>query len=210
MQDPTPIYVALITGIFTGIVTPFVNYYIESRRTSGPGTIHPRIRWLDVYIVRRRSATIGLVAGAVAGFVIALFVTSPCPPLVPTRIQITDPVDSGTMLRMADVKGTACHVPQDRRLWLVALPEGASVYHPQAGPVEIVSDGSWLVTAPEGLYDPVGVGRRFTMIAVLADSKASSDLKDYLDKAKSTGRYLGLDKLPDGAVRYHQVTVTRK
>jgi hypothetical protein len=208
MQDLTPIYVALITGIFSGIVAPLVNYYIEVQRTR----IRYRapIRLTDFYVVRWRSATIGLVAGAVAGFVIALFVTSPCPPLVPTRIRITDPVDNGTMLRMADVKGTACHVPKDRRLWLLALPEGASVYHPQAGPVEIVSDVNWLATAPDGLYDPIGVGRRFILIAVLADSKASSDLKDYLDKAKSTGRYPGLERLPDGAVRYHQVIVTRK
>jgi hypothetical protein len=52
-------------------------------------------------------------------------------------------------------------------------------------------------------------GLKFTLFAVLADGKANRAILDYLDKSKASASWPGLQKLPDGAVIYDKITVTR-
>jgi len=52
--------------------------------------------------------------------------------------------------------------------------------------------------------------KKFDIMAVLADKEAQGVFNDYLIQAKGEKAWPGLENLPNGAVEYDRITVTRK
>lgn len=191
----TQVVVTIITGLFGAVVGPLMTQVFIP-------VIKER---LPVFL----QAGIGGVAGVLLGyFVISPIFASSCPPFAPTRVTITSPVSGTSVPRLVIVQGTACHIPNERELWLLVVPEGATAYYPQTGPVVISSDGSWSTSAYVGLDDPVDVGRGFVLIAALADQQGSAAIHGYF--AQSGPEFRGLEPLPQGVQLVAQVRVVRK
>lgn len=203
--------VALVTGIFGllgAVVTPFITQVIIPKirkRGQQPVSGNQPKKPSSVFF----SAGIGGVVGVILGyFLISPLFASPCPPFTPTKVNITSPVSGSSVARLVTVQGTACHVPSDRKLWLLVVPEGATGYFPQPGPVDISADGNWSAAAYMGLDNPVDAGRGFVLIAALADSQGNSGILPYF--AQSGPEFKGLEPLPQGVQMMTQVKVIRK
>ena len=52
-------------------------------------------------------------------------------------------------------------------------------------------------------------GSEFSIFAVAADENADKAIIDYLTRSNAQRSWLGLEKLPDGAVIYDTINVTR-
>lgn len=191
----TQVVVALITGLFGAVITPLM--------------IQVAIPVIKERLPVFLQAGIGGVVGVLLGyFLISPVFVSPCPPFSPTKVAITSPVSGASVPQLVTVQGTACHVPNERELWLLVVPEGVTAYYPQAGPIVISSDGNWSTSAYVGLDDPVDVGRGFVLIAALADQQGSAAMRGYF--AQSGPEYKGLEPLPQGVQLMAQVRVVRR
>ena len=127
-------------------------------------------------------AAIGIVIFGILGY----FLTQPtflsaCPLLASTRVPITSPVDGSAVPIQEIVQGTACHIPQDKELWVMEVVAGVS-YFPQNGPIPVSSDGKWNTTAYIGPY-PADVGRAFVLYTALADQEGKAAIQQYFKTA---------------------------
>jgi len=208
----TQVVVTLITGVFGAVITPCIAQVViplvrKALKLDGtevfPG-IRPK-KPLPIFLQAGAGGIIGVLLGYLVVSPVAL---SPCPPFAPTSVTITSPASGGSVPRLVIVQGTACHIPQDKELWLLIVPEGATGYYPQAGPIVISSDGRWSTSAYMGLDDPVDIGRGFVLIAALADQKGSAAIRPYF--AQSGQEFKGIEPLPQGIQLMTQIQVIRK
>jgi len=81
-------------------------------------------------------------------------------------------------------------------------------YFPQDNPADVQADGEWSSKATIGIASNAGL--QFDIRAVIADKDAQDSFQKYLAQAKAAGSWSGLDRLPQGAVIYDRITVTRK
>ena len=200
----TQIIVTIISGLFGAVITPLTTQVVIPKLKGQQSKKRPEGSKLAFL-----QAGVGGVVGVVLGYLLIspLFV-SPCPPFAPTKVTITSPVDGITVPQLVMVQGTACHIPQNRELWLLVVPEGVTSYYPQSGPVVISNDGNWSGSAYVGLDDPVDIGRGFILIAALADQQGNAAIRAYF--AQSGPEFRGLEPLPQGVQLMNQVRVIRK
>ncbi|GIK55251.1 MAG: hypothetical protein HND44_22930 [Chloroflexi bacterium] len=200
----TQIIVAIVTGLFSAVITPLTAQVIIPAFKSSPIESKPK-RPLLTFL----QAGVGGIAGVLLGyFLLSPFFVSPCPPFASTRVDITSPVSGTSVPRLVTVQGTACHIPNGKELWLFVVPEGVTAYYPQTGPVVISSDGNWSASAYAGLDDPIDIGKGFILIAALADQQGSAAIRGYF--AQSGSEFKGLEPLPQGIQIMAQVRVIRK
>jgi len=201
------IWVVIISGIFTSIVAPFVVKLVERMRPPPPPSLFPgRPRWSLMFL----QAEIGGIVGGILGYLVVYpLIFSPCPLFAPTRIEITSPVSGSKVSRLTTIQGTACHLPNNKELWILVISQGITAYYPQQGPVIVTNDGKWTSSVYVGLDDPVDVGREFVLVAVLADNAGSAAIRQYFSQASTSGQ-IGLEPLPGGIQLITQVQVIRK
>ncbi len=141
------------------------------------------------------------------GGIIILVVHKP-PPCQPA-LTITSPV-AGAMVGLNQVvTGHASCLAAGQHPWLILQPvaSSGSGYFPQD---ELsVAANSWSTTATYGRAAPAADnGRRFILLAVIADDKADRRFLDWLAGGAASGNYNALADLT-GATVLDQVTVVR-
>jgi hypothetical protein len=206
----TQIIVALITGVTSlcGIVlTPLTIQVVIPRiihrqaRPPGTGSVW---RWPTLL-----QAALGGIVGVIVGYgIITPVFSSPCPPFRPTSVRIVSPLPDSRVTRLITVQGTVCSIPRGKQLWVLLVPEGATAYYPQAGPVVMTGGGAWSASAYVGSDDADEVGKGFTVIAALADEQGDAALRAYF--SQSGPEYHGLEPLPVGVQLISQVRVMRR
>lgn len=95
-----------------------------------------------------------------------------------------------------------------QELWLVLIVRGIPRFYPQDGPAIVQDDGDW--TSPSVFFGgEEDVGRRFDVIAVVANDRAGMVFRKYLEVGQQTKEFPGLRSLPKGVVEYDRITVIR-
>jgi hypothetical protein len=106
------------------------------------------------------------------------------------------------------VHGTSKYVPSGDEIWLAVIVEGIARFYPQNGPVPVRPDGDW--TSPPVIFGgKQDVGRKFDLLAVLANRSAGEAFSRYLQNGQKTKSFPGLVRLPAGAVEQDRITVVR-
>lgn len=144
-----------------------------------------------------------LILVSVAGIVI-LKVAGPKEPAV----RITYPSDGAHVEIREMIRGTSQNIPKGQVIWIVVYPQAAGRYYPQNDPADVQANGDWSSLAFIGIEEDVG--RKFDIVAVLANKDAQDAFNAYLAQAKDKKTWPGLEELPNGAVIYDRITVTRK
>jgi len=208
--------VPLITGLFGAVIAPIITQVVipliktwagldgqgatVKKRKGNIGSDKPR---------RSRSsfwhAAIGGVVGILLGYLLMPIIPPMCPPFSPTKVNITSPAVNSEVPRLITVQGTICHIPSERELWLLVVPEGVTAYYPQTGPV-VISNDNWSASAYVGIDTDNGKG--FLVIAALTDQQGSAAMHRYFSQTQTS--FTGLKSLPSGTQIKAQVRVVRR
>lgn len=124
------------------------------------------------------------------------------------EIKITYPYEGATVEIKVMTGGISQGIPEGQVIWIVVYPHVVGRYYPQNNPADVQADGDWSSLIHIGVEEDIG--RKFDIIAVLANKEAQDAFNDYLVESEREQDYPGLESLPDGAVIYDRVTVTRK
>jgi hypothetical protein len=128
--------------------------------------------------------------------------TTPSP--VQTSITITSPANNAPVNMYEWVSGTSQNIPTGRYLWIIVRVDGKYFAHEV---LTINANGNWGQDTQIGQVNEGG--KRFDVIAVLADSFAHVILRDWRDKQNTTQQY-DLTSLPAGTTQYDTISVTRR
>jgi hypothetical protein len=128
-------------------------------------------------------------------------------PKEPT-VEISHPSDGATVELREMIRGTSQNIPQDYEIWIVIYPQVVGCYFPQNDSADIQANGDWSSLVFIGLEGDIGL--KFDIIVVLANKEAQDLFNDYLTQSESEESWPGISKLPDSAVVYDRVTVTRE
>lgn len=128
------------------------------------------------------------------------------------EVKITNPQNGATIPQASiDVEGTSKEIPAGQTLWIMVYPHGVNRYYPQDQrdlPIVMMANGGWSGQAIVGSDSDSGL--EFKLFAVLADENANTAIIDYLDECKANGSWPGMETLPEGAMPYDKVSVTRQ
>lgn len=125
-----------------------------------------------------------------------------------TDIKITYPYDGATVEAREMVRGDLSGVPEGDVPWIVVYSQFVGRYYPQNDPADVQANGDWSSLAFVGVEEDVG--QQFDIIIVLLDKTAQAAFNAYLSQAKDNEAWPGLASLPEGALIYDRVIVTRK
>jgi hypothetical protein len=193
---------ALITGA-TSIAVAFIQRPPERQgRPEGEAILLPRgvvvhrparlsIQWIVLFIT----------TGALVGFLLGSAVRSL---VFPAQVVILSPRDHSQIpCAVAEcpvmVEGTVNGLREGQAVWVLVFPlVNNSFYYPQPGPVAVDVNGHWTSPAIIGIYT-ADKGIRFDIYVVIADKDAQSVLSTRERQSR----------VPDGAVIYQRISVTR-
>jgi hypothetical protein len=106
------------------------------------------------------------------------------------------------------VRGTFQGLPTGKTIWIVLFIPEVGQYYPQNRPADLEAANRWSSLAYIGI--PSDTGKRFDILAVVADTGAQNAFNAYLADARDRSDWAGMEALPEGAVIYDRITVTRK
>lgn len=129
-------------------------------------------------------------------------------PTPTTKVVITYPVNLARVEQSETVRGTVERLPAGQVIWVVIFVQEVGRYYPQNRPADIEAGGKW--SSLVYLGQPNDSGKRFDVIAVVANAEAQNAFNAYLADARDRGDWPGLETIPAGAMIYDRVTVTRK
>lgn len=129
-------------------------------------------------------------------------------PPAPTEVTITYPINLAQAEPIEVVRGTFEGLPEGKAIWIVLFIPDVGRYYPQNRPADIEAGNRWSSLAYLGV--PSDTGKRFDILAVVADSEAKNAFNAYLANARDRNNWAGLETLPSGATIYARITVTRK
>jgi hypothetical protein len=127
------------------------------------------------------------------------------------EVKIISPGNGTIVTKNIELKGMVKANPAGQALWIFVSPLYVNRYYPQDKrdfPIAMKANQFWSTKAVIG--SDTDNGLQFSIFAVVTDEKANKEILDYLDKFKTSASWPGLEKLPDGAVIYDKITVTRK
>jgi hypothetical protein len=156
--------------------------------------------WAVVVIV-----ILGGVIGGLVGYFLIVPTALPCPFFAPTSVTITSPASGSKVPQSITVQGTACHIPNDAKLWVLVMPDNVTAYYPQPDPITVSSDGKWSTTAFIGPTS-ANVVRGFVLYPALANREGNAAIYTYF---KTAPNYQPLNPLPEGIQLMSQVHVVR-
>lgn len=123
-----------------------------------------------------------------------------------TEINITYPLDGASVGITESVKGTQKNIPAGDEIWIFVHPHTENKYYPQRSSAAI-QNGEWSLSVCIGSESDAG--KKFDIIAVLADTKAQEEINAYFETCEKTGEWPGMDNIPNSAKEYDNITVTR-
>jgi len=125
-----------------------------------------------------------------------------------TDIRITYPQDQALSDRIEMIQGTSRNIPDEHQMWLVIFSKDIGKFYPQENPILAGSNGMWSKKCYVG--SERDAGRDFELMVVLADPIANSVFLDYIEESESTGKWPGMNRLPEGAEIHAKVNVIRR
>ncbi len=128
-------------------------------------------------------------------------------PALPTMVRITYPSEGSEVERKVTVRGTSQNIPEGQVIWVVIYVHDVRRYFPQDLPADVQVNGDWVSPVIIGIDEDLG--KEFDIIVVLVDQKAQDAFNDYLKDWGGKYPSPGLERLPEGALIYQRITVTR-
>lgn len=204
-SEITQIVVTVISTVGAVLCARFGKKEAESRETEekgkgeGVGTEPQRFsKWIiGVWICI-------LIAVVNSGFLAWRFLV----PEPSTEVEITYPLDQSRVEQTNVVRGTSQAIPADCVIWVVVFPQEVSRYYPQNYPADTEAKDNWSTVAYIGVEGDVD--KKFDILATVVDEAAQDAFNAYLADARDKSDWLGLTRLPEGAIVYDRVSVTRK
>ncbi|MGD0646126.1 MAG: hypothetical protein ABSA75_14575 [Candidatus Bathyarchaeia archaeon] len=120
------------------------------------------------------------------------------------QVKIVSPKTEETISSITRINGTFKRLPEKEAIWIVV--SRANQYYPMPSAADLESKNKWSSLIYVG--DKNDTGKKFQIIAILADKDAQKSIEEYNAKSKISG-YMGLSSLPPGAREYHRIEVVR-
>jgi hypothetical protein len=125
-----------------------------------------------------------------------------------TEVIITYPTNLSRVEQTETVRGTVVGLPEEQVVWVIVFMQEVGRYYPQNRPADLEASNRWSSLVYIGV--PSDTDKRFDILVVVADTNAQNALNAYLADARDRGDWAGMEALPEGAVIYDRITVTRK
>lgn len=147
--------------------------------------------------------------------VFAILMSASCEAEVPesvvSKLEITEPADGDTISsRETTFRGISPELPAGATIWIFSL--GGTRYSPlgQATTFRMVQESGlrWQAYVWVG-YD-TDIGKKFRILALVADERATQEIQAYLEKWELTGNYPGMVNLPEGVEVHAEIFITRE
>lgn len=124
--------------------------------------------------------------------------------ILPTSVTITHPPSGSLQQGVIVVEGTVRRLPENEQIWILVQPHATDKLYPQTGPALIQRDGGWsaLIQGQVNWSNTnvrLGGGTGFDIIVALTTQDAGQQLQ----------RDSEIEVLPDGAIGYDRVAVTK-
>ncbi len=152
----------------------------------------------------------GIIGAVVAGIIVCWLTTGLQEPSGIKESGIYEPKDGGSVFHKTTIEGWYNDSGIKNDLWLVVQPVESPFYHPQPGPIPKDEDGRWRGIAYIGESAKKNIGEEFLIFFMRVDLAASKIFADYFKNSESSGKWLGLQILPEGATSIDSVRVVRK
>lgn len=144
---------------------------------------------------------IALLNTAILGF--RLFSSSPS-----TEITITYPSNLSRVEQTETVRGSVQGLLRGQKIWSIVFVQEVARYYPQNQPANLEASNKWSSLVYIGV--PNDTDKKFDILAVVVDVNAQDAFNTYLSEAKDKSDWIGMESLPEGAMIYDRITVTRK
>jgi len=125
-----------------------------------------------------------------------------------TDVAITYPINHARVDQTETVRGTSQELSAEQVIWVVIFAQEVGRYYPQNRPADIEAGNRWSSIVYIG--QQADAGKRFDILAVVANAEAQDAFNVYLADARDRSDWPGLEALPEGAVIYDRITVTRR
>lgn len=125
-----------------------------------------------------------------------------------TDVTITYPVGLAKVDQTETVRGTVEGLPSEHVIWVVVFAQEVGRFYPQNRPADIEAANKWSSLVYIGV--PADTDKRFDILAVVVNTEAQNALRAYLSDARDRSDWPGLEALPEGAMIYDRITVTRE
>jgi hypothetical protein len=186
----------IIAAIVSSIITTrAIREHKPPSEGSTPRKAKRRRNWL-------RASLVVSVTIALAGIVWLVDVQSE------TRVGIAYPKAESQVSQAEAVSGRSHAVPPQSAIWVVVLVPEVNRYYPQNEPAVVGANGDWTSATHLGVEGDAG--KKFAVLAVVANRDAQGAFRAYLADALKTQRYGGMERIPAGAQTYDQVNVVRR
>ena len=189
------------TEIIVAVISVIVAAIADWIKRHPPNIIMSRETWTKLAAI---TMVICLFSLVFVSIIVILDVVGPKESVV----RITYPSDGATVEIREIVRGTSQNIPKEQAIWVVIYPHEVNRYYPQDYPADIQANGYWSSLAFFG--SEKDTGKKFDVVVVLANKDAQDTFNAYLKKGKEEKSWPGLERLPEGAVIYDRITVTRK
>jgi hypothetical protein len=127
------------------------------------------------------------------------------------EIKITRPLDGDNVERILSIEGTSNNFTDFQKMWIFVYIPSINHYFPMDKRnmgFSLLADGNWTTQAIIG--NPNESGKKFQLLAVIADEKANNEITLYLDEGNRKIIWPGIQELPDGTIIADRISVTRK
>ena len=172
----------------------------RTRREIQAGEIPTKKSKLRLLVFAFSSVAIFLV-----GFFLGSFLGDP---QEASQVKITYPLNQTSCQATETVQGTSGSLPPDMEVWIIIKPQENDLYYPQNKAVQMDVNGNWSSVVSIGRQSDIG--KKFEIIAVLADESARNSFDAYIANCRDEGSFDGIGQLPNGAQIYDHIVVTRK
>jgi hypothetical protein len=125
-----------------------------------------------------------------------------------TNVAITYPANLDEVNQIETIRGSVNNLPAKHEMIVaVFLPE-VERFYPQDQPITFEAGDKWSGIVCIGTQSDIG--KKFDLIIIMANEEAQISFQAYFIEGRIRESWAGLDQLPDGAVIYDRITVTRK
>ncbi len=199
--DVTQILTTLITTI-GAIICAIIGKRVESKHLSGLGSEPLPPRPTSVWAW---GMWVCIAIAVVNTGILGWRLLRPSPSM---EVAITYPTNLSKVEQTETIRGTVTKLPEEHVIWVVVFIQEVGRYYPQNRPADLEAGGRWSSLVYIGV--PSDIDKRFDILAVVADTNAQNVFNAYLAEARDRSDWAGLEMLPEGAVIYDRITVTRK
>lgn len=123
-------------------------------------------------------------------------------------LRITYPAPNAEVSLREEVEGDYENLPDGQVVWVFVFSHASGRYYPQNNAADLQPKGRWTSLT----YFGVETDHRqtFSALAVLANPKGQTFIKNYLATARDRNDWPGMDRLPEGVTEYDRVKVVRR